>query len=103
MTVVLADTGDVTPPAAPGGLTGTDFGDFCGTVALAWTKSAGAVEYEIYRDGVFFNLVGDVGNAFPYGPDGPSTWTVVAVDAAGNSSAPSNPATVSVVADPNLC
>ena len=68
-----------------------------------WGRSAGAVEYEIYRNGVFFELRGDVGNAFVYAPDGASTWTVVAVDAAGNSSAPSNAVTVSVVADPNLC
>jgi chitodextrinase len=103
VTVVLADTGDVTPPAAPANLTATDFADFCGGVGLAWGRSTGAVEYEIFRDGRFFQLVGDVGNAFVYAPDGASTWTVVAVDAAGNSSAPSNAVTLSVVADPSLC
>jgi hypothetical protein len=33
---------------------------------------------------------------------GTNTWTVVAVDRSGNHSAPSNPATVTVVADEML-
>jgi chitodextrinase len=103
VTVALADTGDTTPPAAPTGLTATEIPDFCGSVLLGWGRSDGAVEYEIFRDGVFFMLVGDVGTAGLYAPDGASTWTVVAVDAAGNSSAPSDAVTLSVTADPNLC
>jgi hypothetical protein len=103
VTVVLADTGDVTPPAAPANLTAVEIPDFCGSVLLAWGRSAGAVEYEVFRNGVFFALFGDVGTAGLYAPDGASTWTVVAVDAAGNSSAASNAVTLSVTADPNLC
>jgi chitodextrinase len=103
VTVVLADTGDVTPPAAPTGLTAVDVADFCGSVLLSWGRSDGAVEYEIYVNGVLSDVVGDLASAWVYAPNGTSTWTVVAVDAAGNSSAASNPATVSVVADPNVC
>jgi chitodextrinase len=103
VTVVLADTGDVTPPVPPSNLTATDLDDFCGSVLLEWGKSAGAIEYEIYLNGAFFSLVGDQGWAGVYAPNGSSTWTVVAVDAAGNSSDPSNAVTLSVVADPNLC
>jgi hypothetical protein len=38
-----------------------------------------------------------------YTPPGTQTWTVVAVDRAGNSSGPSNAVTLTVVTDPNLC
>jgi hypothetical protein len=42
-------------------------------------------------------------NAFLYALGGTSTWSVVAVDQSGNSSAPSNSATLTVIADPALC
>ncbi|MDA0173577.1 fibronectin type III domain-containing protein [Solirubrobacter taibaiensis] len=103
VTVVLADTGDRVPPSAPSGLTATDLADFCGSVILRWGTVGDAVEYELLRNGALFEVVGATGSAFVYAPDGTSTWTVVAVDAAGNRSAASNPATVTVVADPNLC
>lgn len=103
VTVVIADSGDTTPPSAPTGLTATDVGDFCGGVILRWGQVSDAAEYEISRNGALFDVVGQTGTAFMYAPDGASTWTVVAVDAAGNSSAPSNAVTLNVVADPNLC
>jgi hypothetical protein len=100
--VSFADTGDTTPPAAPSGLTATDVHDFCGGQILDWAASADAVEYEIYLNGRFFDLVTGT-TVFAYASGGTNTWTVVAVDAAGNSSAPSNPATLTVVADESLC
>jgi hypothetical protein len=42
-------------------------------------------------------------SAFLYALGGSSTGTVVAVDRSGNSSAPSNPATLTVIADQALC
>ena len=109
ITVTLADTGDRVAPTAPTNLVGRDLADFCGSVQLTWDQStdnvdpASALEYEIFRDGVLFGLATGVGSAWVYGPDGTSTWTVVAVDRSGNSSAPSNPATVTVMTDPSLC
>jgi chitodextrinase len=100
--LTFADTGDHTPPAAPSNLTATDVHDFCGGQILDWGASAGAVEYEIYLNGRFFDLVGAT-TLFAYALGGTNTWTVVAVDEAGNSSAPSNPATLTVVADEALC
>ena len=61
------------------------------------------MEYEIYRNGVFFDARSGTGIAGVYAGDGTSTWTVVAVERSGNSSAASNGATVSVVADQNQC
>jgi hypothetical protein len=64
---------------------------------------ASSLEYEIYRNGVFFQLVAGTGTAFVYAGDGVSTWTVVAVDRSGNSSGASNGATVDVVTDVSQC
>jgi chitin-binding protein len=102
LVLTFADTGDHTPPGAPSGLTATDVHDFCGGQILSWGASADAVEYEIYLNGRFFDLVGQT-TLFAYALGGTNTWTVVAVDLAGNSSAPSNPATLTVVADESLC
>jgi hypothetical protein len=101
--VVLADTGDRVAPSAPSGLTATDLADFCGGVRLRWAEVSDAAEYELYRDGALFDVVPATGTAFVYAGNGTSTWTVVAVDAAGNSSPASNAATVTVVADESLC
>ena len=52
LTVVLADTGDVTPPAAPTGLTARPTSRTSAAACCSlWGRSAGAVEYEIYRNG----------------------------------------------------
>lgn len=103
VTVVLADTGDRVAPSAPAGLTATDLADFCGSVRLAWTPVADAAEYELFRNGARFDVVPPGATAWVYAGDGTSTWEVVAVDAAGNRSPPSNAATVTVEADESLC
>jgi chitodextrinase len=110
VTFTLPASADVTPPTVPGNLTAIDARDFCGGTELRWNASTddtdppSAIEYEVFRNGALFTLTAP-GNAFAglYAPDGTSTWTVVAVDRAGNSSAASNAATLTVVADPNLC
>jgi chitodextrinase len=110
VTFTLPASADRTAPTAPTNLTAIDVQDFCGGTELRWNASSddtdppSAIEYEIYRNGALFTLTAP-GNAFAflYAPSGTSTWTVVAVDRAGNSSAASNAATVTVVADPNLC
>ncbi len=108
LSVTLPASSDTTAPTAPSNLTAVDIADFCGSVLLSWGQSSdadpqSALEYELYRNGVFFDLVTGTGSAWVYAGNGTSTWTVVAVDRSGNSSTPSNPATVTVVADENLC
>jgi chitodextrinase len=108
LTVTLPPSTDTTAPSTPTNLTAEDLNDFCGSVILRWGQSTdadpqSALEYEIYRNGVFFTLVTGTGVAGVYAGDGTSTWTVVAVDRSGNSSAASNGATVTVVTDQNQC
>jgi chitodextrinase len=110
VTVDLAGNGDATPPTAPTDLTVEDLNDNCGSLILRWTPSTdnfddpSAIEYELYRNGSFFQLAppgtSEIGI---YTQPGTQTWTVVAVDRAGNSSGPSNAVTLTVVADQNLC
>jgi chitodextrinase len=100
---------DGTAPTVPANLTATSLEDFCGSVQLNWGQSIddvdapSAIEYELYRNGVFFDLVTGTGSTFVYAGPGTSTWFVVAVDRSGNSSAPSNTASVTTNADENLC
>jgi hypothetical protein len=67
------------------------------------TDPQSAIEYEIFLNGRFFTLNPPGSSAFLYTVSGTNTWTVVAVDRSGNHSSPSNPATVTVVADEMLC
>jgi hypothetical protein len=102
---------DRTPPSAPTNLTATTPpDDFCGTNILDWdpsndeTDPQSAIEYEVFLNGALYHVT-------PPGQDwaglythaGTNTWTVVAVDRSGNSSAPSNAATVTVRVDTGLC
>jgi chitodextrinase len=110
VTVALAGNGDGTPPTAPTDLTVEDLHDNCGSLILNWTPSTdnfdarSGIEYELYRNGSFFQLApAGTSSIGIYAPPGTQTWTVVAVDRAGNSSGPSNAVTLTVVTDPNLC
>src|SRR5512147_2512568 len=95
---VTASVADTTPPAAPTGLTDTSSQN---KIHLSWVASAEAAGYKVCRDGVFISAVAtasflDVGlNA--------STrycYTVTAIDAVGNESAPSDPACITTLAPP---
>jgi len=65
-----------------------------GSLILRWTPSTdafdaqSAIEYELYRNGSFLQLTppgtSEIGI---YTPPGTQTWTVVAVDRAGNAQA----------------
>lgn len=108
-TVELAGNGDTTPPSAPTDLTVEDLNDNCGSLILRWTPSTdnhdaqSEIEYELHRNG-FFHLTPPGASSFGlYTVAGPQTWTAVAVDRAGNSSAPSPAVTLTVATDPNLC
>ncbi|MEU9972213.1 discoidin domain-containing protein [Streptomyces sp. NPDC051014] len=97
---VLSGGGDTTPPAAPGGLTVT--GHTSGSVALSWnaaTDNVGVTGYRVLRvSGTIGTQVGTTG-ATSFTVTGLSastayTFDVVALDAAGNVSQPSNQVTV---------
>jgi chitodextrinase len=110
VTVDLAGNGDTAPPTAPTDLTVEDFNDNCGSLLLRWSPSTDAVdaqsqiEYELYRNGSFFLVTAPgVTEKGLYAPAGTQTWTVVAVDRAGNSSGPSNAVTLTVAVDPDFC
>jgi chitinase len=106
-TVTLAGNGDSTPPTAPTNLTVEDQNDNCGSLILRWSPSTDAdsqLEYELYLNGNFFQLTPVNATWIGiYTQPGTQTWTVKAVDRAGNTSGPSNAVTLTVVADPNLC
>ncbi len=82
---------DATPPSAPGALTATPGN---AQVALSWQRSSdnvGVAGYAVYRNGTSIARV----SALTYTDTGVSngtsyTYDVVAYDAAGNTSAPSN-------------
>jgi chitodextrinase len=111
MTVALEPSSDRTPPSTPANLVASQPpDDFCGTNMLEWTASTdnvdpqSAIEYEIFLNGSL-RAVTAPGTAWaaPYTFAGTNTWTVVAVDRAGNSSGVSNPATLTVQQDSDLC
>jgi hypothetical protein len=106
-TVTLAGNGDSTPPTAPTNLTVEDLDDNCGSLILRWSPSTDAdpqLEYELYLNDRFFHLTPVNATSIGiYTQPGTQTWTVKAVDRAGNTSGPSNAVTLTVVADTNLC
>ena len=111
VTVTLVATGDTAAPTAPANLVATTPpGDFCGSNVLDWdaatddVDAAAALEYEVFLGATLWHRTrpGET-NAFLYTLAGTNTWTVVAVDRSGNRSPASNPATVTVQADANLC
>jgi chitodextrinase len=91
-------TSDVTPPSAPTDVRIVD-DQGCGEVFVGWTQSTddtdaqSAIEYEIYVNGVLSPLPVSAGvdRDFVYATaHGDNTFTVKAVDRAGNTSAASN-------------
>ena len=104
--VVVATTGpssDVTAPSAPVLLSGFDggAGQCPEELWLRWSGStddvdpASAVEYEVRVNGRINEvLTGGTGTVAYTEVSGPNTVTIVAVDRAGNASAPSNAITI---------
>jgi len=85
---------DVTPPSAPTQLTGAALKDTCLYLGLTWTAATddtGVHHYNVYRDGILLDSVtprtlADVADLVMQVT---SSYTVTAVDAAGNESPPS--------------
>jgi hypothetical protein len=95
---------DTTPPSTPAGLSAMATGPT--QVNLAWTASTdnvGVTGYKIYRDGTLLNSIPP--NPATYADGGLTvgtsyTYQVSAVDAAGNESVLSDPATATPTASP---
>lgn len=102
-TDTVIQTTDTTPPTVPTGLTATATSST--SASLAWTASTDAVgvaSYGVLRDGVEVGTVAGTATAFDdSGLLAGTTYTyaVVARDAAGNSSPPSEPASVTTPTD----
>jgi hypothetical protein len=101
VTLTTEATSDVTPPSAPTNVRIVDNNGAC-EFWVGWTQATDdtdpqfAIEYEIYVNGVLSPLAVGAGidRDFVYGTaGGENTFTVKAVDRAGNTSAASNPAT----------
>lgn len=98
---------DNLPPAAPTGLVATPSG---ANVQLTWNANTepDLLGYLVFRDERIANAQGVVvGSLQPYAvvttsypdlslPDGPYTYTIIAIDKAGNISPPSVPASVTI-------
>jgi len=93
---------DTEPPSAPGNLHGWDAGDGAREITLHWTQSIdnqtpqASIVYEVYENGVLDHTVTGVGRTVTYADQaGANTFTVIAVDEAGNRSEPASHVIVS--------
>jgi hypothetical protein len=95
VTTEARDTSDTTPPTTPGNLNtaGMQFGD--GETWLFWNASTdnstaeSVIEYRVFINGVYDSSLVGYTRTVVYGtPFSRNTYTVIAVDAAGNQSAP---------------
>jgi hypothetical protein len=59
------------PPPPPTNVQASD-GDYWNTVNITWTKSPGATNYQVYRDGVGLGWLGDLSVANDYEADDPT-------------------------------
>ncbi len=97
LAIVVLPEGDTTPPAVPTGFTVINGQNAKAT--LSWAKVADAVDYLVVQDDGAPFAVGNVSTyeAVNLTNGQPYTFTVQAVDAAGNASAETNPVTVTPV------
>ena len=95
VTTDASDTNDTTPPTMPGNLrdNGMSFQD--GETGLFWDQSTDNVDpqsvirYDVYANGVLDHSLIGRGSTILYGNPGVfNTYQVIAVDSAGNQSAP---------------
>jgi hypothetical protein len=92
VTTPPADPNDNAPPTVPANLWGGSWGDT--EFELNWAQSTDNVtpqrfiEYYVYVNGVFSDVTVGSGRSINYGNLGSNTVTVIAVDEAGNASAP---------------
>jgi chitodextrinase len=96
VTTAAFDVLDTEPPAPPGNLSGYDAGDGAREINLSWQESfdnqtsQASIDYEVYRNGVFDHIAGGNRTVLYAAGEGENTFTVVAVDDAGNRSPPAS-------------
>ena len=96
VTTTAAGGADTEPPSAPTNLHGWDAGDGAREINLFWTASfdnqtpQAAIEYEIYMNGVLDHAITGTRAILYATQAGENTFTVIAVDSAGNRSAPAS-------------
>jgi chitodextrinase len=104
VTTEASDTNDTEPPTTPGNLrdNGMSFQD--GETWLFWDQSTDNVDpqlvirYDVYVNGVFDHSLQGYGQTVVYGnAEAENTFQVIAVDSAGNQSAPATLTTCAVV------
>ncbi len=101
VTTAAVSAVDTAPPSSPGNLYGWDVGDGAREINLFWTESfdnqtpQASIAYEVYMNGVLDHTTsGD--RAILYATHGgENTFTVIAVDDAGNRSEPARITVVS--------
>ena len=87
------DTSDVEPPTTPAGFDAFHY-PFDRELFLSWAQSTDnvdaqqAIRYEIYINGVLAEIVIGTGATFSYGEFGSNLISMIAIDSAGNASAP---------------
>ena len=96
VTTPASDPNDTTPPTTPANFY-ADNNDGCGEMHLSWTQSTDNVDapslirYEVFVNGVLDHLTVGTGRTVLYATvNGQNTFAVVAVDSAGNRSAPAS-------------
>jgi hypothetical protein len=98
VTATTAATGgtDTEPPSAPGNLYGWDVGDGAREINLYWTESTdnqtpqASIVYEVYMNGVLDHTAFGDRTVLYATQAGNNTFTVIAVDQAGNRSEPAS-------------
>lgn len=100
-TTTPTPTADTTPPSVPTGVTATASGS---TVTVRWTlgTEADLAGYRVHRNGSLVGSTGKVGSFAQTVAAGTWSYSVAAVDAAGNASAQSAAASVTVAATKKL-
>lgn len=101
VTTAAVSAVDTAPPSSPSNLYGWDTGDGAREVNLFWTESfdnqtpQASIAYEVYLNGVLDHTTSG-GRAILYATrGGANTFTVIAVDRAGNRSTPASITVVS--------
>jgi len=92
---------DTEPPSSPGNLNGYDVGDGAREINLFWKESfdnqtpQASIAYEVYLNDVLDHTTGGDRTILYATSGGENTFTVIAVDDAGNRSAPASITVVS--------
>jgi hypothetical protein len=96
VTTASVSATDTEPPSSPGNLYGWDVGDGAREINLFWTESfdnqtpQASIVYEVYQNGVLDHTTSGDRTILYATQGGENTFTVIAVDAAGNRSEPAS-------------